>query len=450
MTNRETIEKDKKYIWHPFTQHKDYEKKNHIVIEKGEGVYLFDDKNQKYFDTISSWWVNLHGHNNPRIKKAINDQMNKIEHVNFSGFTHKPAVQLAEMIVETMPKDLTKVFYSDNGSTAVEVALKMSYQYWKNKGILKKNKFIYLDNGYHGDTVGAVSVGGVDTFHNVYKPLLFTAHKIESPNCLNCRYGKNELICETQCLDSLRKLVENEKGEISGFIMEPMIQAAGGLIFNSKKYLQEVRKITKENEIHFIADEVATGFGRTGKMWAVDHAGITPDFMCISKGISAGYLPLAATITTLEIFERFYDEFNRNKTFFHGHSYTANPLACAAGVESLLIFKDDDVIKRTELKSEHLKEEMKKFKKFANVKNIRVLGMVAAMDVVSDKEGLVFDKNIRIGELIYEEGFKQGLVLRPIGDIIYYFLPHSIMVEEIDEIVNRTQKVLEKVLKSKL
>lgn len=441
------IEKDREYVWHPFTQMKDYENKDHILIERGEGIFLYDYNGNEYYDTISSWWVNLHGHNNTRIKKAIIKQMDKIEHVNFSGFTHTPAIELAERIINLMPKDLTKLFYSDNGSTAVEVALKMSFQYWQNKGYTEKKKFIYFENSYHGDTIGAVSVGGVTGYHNLYKPLLFDSFMSESPNCKQCKYGKEPNNCQVECLDDIEKTLKQNHKSISGIIIEPLIQAAGGMYFYSPKVLKKLRKITKDYNVHLIVDEVAMGFGRTGKMWAFEHANITPDFVSISKGISAGYLPLAATITTNEIYNAFYDDYDKNKTFFHGHSYTANPLACAAGVESLKIFEEEKLLEKVKETSGFLEKSMEVFENNEHIKNIRCLGLIAAMDVVKNKKtGEKYDSKLRMGKKIYEKGFEYGLVLRPVGDTIYYFLPLSVKKEDIKEIIKRTQDVLQEVL----
>ncbi len=441
----EILKKDKKYIWHPFTQMKDYEKKDHIVIKEGKGVFLYDYEGNEYYDTISSWWVNMHGHQNPRINQAIINQLNKIEHVNFSGFTHEPGVELAKRIVDLMPEDLTKLFYSDNGSTAVEVALKMSFQYWKNIGVDKKDKFIFFENSYHGDTLGAVSVGGVDIFHSAYEPLLFESYKLKSPNCVNCRLGKNPANCNIECMDILEETLKKHHSEISAIIIEPLVQAAGGMLFYEPKALKKISELSKKYNVHFIDDEVAMGFGRTGEMWAFEHAGITPDFVCLSKGISAGYLALAATVMTEEIYQAFYDDNNKLKTFFHGHSYTANPLACAAGVESLKIFEETNLIEKIKEKSKYLKEKMKVFEKNPKIKNIRVIGLIGAMDLEmggDSKENL--EKTI--GNKLYEKAFEHGLVFRPLGDTVYYMLPHSVKKEEIDQIITRTLSLFEEVL----
>lgn len=436
--NNKILEKDRKYVWHPFTQMKEYEDKEHIIIEKGKGIYLYDDKGNKYMDTISSWWVNLHGHSNKRINRAVSEQMKKIEHVNFSGFTHAPAVELAERIIERMNCKLKKLFYSDNGSTAVEIALKMSFQYWKNIGAEGKTKFIYFDRSYHGDTIGAVSVGGVDLFHSIYKPLLFDAVKFSSPNCFKCSMKNIDNTCQTQCQNEMKDYLKQNKDSVCAIIIEPMVQAAGGMIFHKPEFLKELRKTADENGVHLIFDEVATGFGRTGEMWAMEHAGVVPDFIALSKGISAGYMPLAATITTEEIYNSFYSD-DAHKTFFHGHSYTANPLACAAGIESLKIFEDEKVMKSVRDKSEFLKEEMLRFHKYEFLENIRILGMISAFDI--KKPGLE--------QKLYTEGFKNGLVLRPLTGVCYYFLQLSITEKEIKKIINKTMQTIETIIEDK-
>ncbi|MGM0508502.1 MAG: adenosylmethionine--8-amino-7-oxononanoate transaminase [Fusobacteriota bacterium] len=447
MKKRELLDNDRKYIWHPFTQMKDYEDRDHILIKEGKGIYLYDYDGNKYYDTIASWWVNLHGHSNPRINKAVSNQMETLEHVNFSGFTHEPGVDLAKRIVDLMPDDLTKLFYSDNGSTAVEVALKMSFQYWKNKGIKNKEKFIYFENSYHGDTLGAVSVGGVDTFHKVYQPLLFDSHRVTSPNCYHCPMGKEKSYCKLECLNNLEEVLKKDHKNISGIVLEPLIMAAGGMIFYKPEVLKKIRKLATKYNVHMIDDEVAMGFGRTGEMWAFEHANITPDFVCLSKGISAGYMALAATVMTEDIYNAFYDDNNKLKTFFHGHSYTANPLACAAGVESLKIFEEKDLINTIKEKSGYLQKRMEEFKENPNIENIRVQGLIGAMDIKQNDQSQVrgnLEKTV--GNLLFEKAFDYGLMFRPLGNTIYYFLPYIITKEDIDEIINRTKKLLDEVL----
>jgi len=323
------IKKDLKYLWHPFTQMKDYETDEPIIIDRGKGVYLWDLKGNKYIDGISSWWVNTLGHSHPRLNEALRKQSEKIEHVLLAGFSHEPAIELAERLVKLVagsknelqkppakqssasafstPAPLTKVFYSDNGSTAVEVALKMAYQYWQQTGFPEKSKFIALKNSYHGDTLGAVSVGGVDVYHKIYKPLLFEVFQADSPYCYRCPCGKEQNSCSIECLNSVEKILKNHSDEIAGIIIEPLVQAAGGMIIYPAEYLTKLKKLCYKYNILLIDDEVAMGFGRTGKMFAFEHAEMVPDIICLAKGITAGYLPLSVTMTTDKIYQAFYD-----------------------------------------------------------------------------------------------------------------------------------------------
>lgn len=437
------LEKDKKYIWHPYTQMKDYEKEEHILIIKGEGIKLYDSKGRIFFDTISSWWCNVHGHNHPMIKEAIKRQLDRLEHVIFAGFSHENAILLAEKLIQVTPPNITKVFYSDNGSTACEVALKISYRFWKNIGKKKKERFISLELGYHGDTIGAMSVGGIPLFQEKFSRLLFSSHKVASPYCYRCRFGKERDHCKLECVEPLENLLRKRNEEIAGIILEPLLQAAGGMIIYPVKYLKKVAELTKIYNIHLIVDEVATGFGRTGKMFALEYGRIKPDFICLSKGITSGYLPLAATLTTDKIYSAFYDEYIKNKTFHHGHTYTGNPLATAAAVASLKVFEEEKVLGRISKLIPIFHQEMERFKELPIVGDVRCIGMIGALEIVKDKKTKrPFPIKERIGWKIYKEGLKEGLILRPLGNIVYFFLPLCIKLEELYEVINRTYKIL--------
>ncbi|MFH0926225.1 MAG: adenosylmethionine--8-amino-7-oxononanoate transaminase [bacterium] len=307
------IKKDLDYIWHPYTQMKDCEGFPPILIERAKGIKLYDPKGNFYYDTISSWWCNIHGHNHPSIRKAIKNQLNQLEHVIFAGFTHKPAILLSESLVNITPKNLTKIFFSDNGSTAVEVALKLSFQYWQNVGEKKRQRFICLDRGYHGDTIGAMSVSGESAFTQPFLPLLFQTYRIPSPYCYRCPVNKERSSCKIECLRPLEKLLEDKHQEICAIILEPLVMAAGGMIIYPKEYLEGVYQLAKRYNVHLIVDEIATGFGRTGKMFACDYTDILPDFMCLSKGLTAGYLPLGVTLTTNEVYNAFYADYSEKK-----------------------------------------------------------------------------------------------------------------------------------------
>lgn len=437
-----SIEKDKKYIWHPYTQMKDHEEHPPILLTGAKGIYLYDDKGNSYYDTISSWWCNIHGHNHPHIKSAIKKQVDVLEHVLFAGFTHENAINLAERLVHITPSNLTKVFYSDNGSTSVEVALKLSYQYWKNEGAEKKSKFIALDNGYHGDTIGAMSVSGIPLFKQVFAPFLFSTYTIPSPYCYRCPMNMRRDACRFECLNPLKALLQKEAHHIAALIIEPLIQAAGGMIIYPAEYLKNLYTLIREYDVHLILDEVATGFGRTGKMFALEHVDIAPDFLCLSKGITSGYLPLGVTMTSDTIYGAFYADYKECKTFYHGHTFTANPLATAAAVASLEIFEQENVINHIDRIIPQLHKELHNLKQFPFIGDVRHIGMIGAIELVKDKESkTIFPFEERIGFKVYCEGLKKGLILRPLGNIIYLFLPLCIDENQIATIFTKLHEL---------
>jgi adenosylmethionine-8-amino-7-oxononanoate aminotransferase len=449
------IEKDLKYIWHPYTQMKDCQSQPPVLIEKARGVCLYDDKGNMYYDTISSWWCNVHGHNHPDIKNAIKKQLDSLEHVLFAGFTHKPAVLLAEKLISISPDKLTKIFFSDNGSTSVEVALKMSFQYWRNIGKSQKNKFVCLENGYHGDTIGAMSVSGISLFRDVFAGLLFSSYKAPSPYCYRCKNRdashclknvKRPGFCNMDCIEPLEKILKEKNQEIAAVILEPMVQAAGGRIIYPVEYLIKAAELAQKFNVHLIVDEVATGFGRTGKMFACEHAGIEPDFMCLSKGITSGYLPLGATLTTDRIYEAFYDDYEKKKTFYHGHTQTANPLSVSAALASFEIFEKENTLDRAGELSPLLHHGLQKISKLPYVGDVRHIGMIGAVELVRDKKTKdTFKFEERMGMKIYGEGLKRGVILRPLGDVIYLFLPLCIERDELEEILSRVYEIIEKI-----
>ncbi len=443
MTYRDWIKKDLKYNWHPYTQMKDCENVPPILIERARGIKLYDAKGKFYYDTISSWWCNVHGHNHPKIKKAIKKQLNLLEHVLFAGFTHKPAILLAEKLISIAPKGLTKIFFSDNGSTSVETALKMSFQYWQNIGKKKKIKFVSLDYAYHGDTIGAMSVGGIDLFNKVFSPLFFKSFKVSSPYCYRCPMGQQSSSCRIDCIGSLESLLKNKNGEIAAVILEPLVMAAGGMIIYPKEYLKKAADLTKKYNVHLILDEVATGFGRTGKMFACEYANIKPDFMCLSKGITSGTLPLAATLTTEKIYKAFYAEYNERKTFYHGHTYTANPLACQAALASLKIFREENTLIKIKKLIPLFYKGLKDMVHLEFVGDVRHIGMIGAIEIVKDKSTKEpFKARERIGHKIHSEGLKRGLILRPLGNIIYLYLPLNIKEKELRLVLRRLYEIL--------
>ncbi|OGW99747.1 MAG: adenosylmethionine--8-amino-7-oxononanoate transaminase [Omnitrophica bacterium RIFCSPLOWO2_02_FULL_45_16] len=437
------IRKDLQYIWHPYTQMKDCRKLPPIFIKKAKGIRLYDDKGNFYYDTISSWWCNVHGHNHPKINEAIKKQVDSLEHVLFAGFTHRSAVLLAEKLLSIVPRNLARVFFSDDGSTAVETALKMSFQYWHNVGKVSKTKFVSLDHGYHGDTIGAMAVSGVDLFNKMFKKLFFGSFKVPSPYCYRCPMGKERISCDIECIRPLEALLENKKREIAALILEPLVMAAGGMIIYPEEYLVRAAQISKKCGIHMIVDEVATGFGRTGKMFACDYVEISPDFLCLSKGITAGYLPLGATITTDNVYKAFYADYGRKKTFYHGHTYTANPISCSCALASLDIFDQEKTLKRLEKVMPIFHERLERFRHLPMVGDVRYIGMIGAVELVKDKNTKGrFDFNERIGLEIYKKGLKRSMILRPLGDIVYLFLPLCVNRDDIEYITSRTYDLI--------
>ena len=419
MKNSEIIQKDLQYNWHPCTQMKDHEFLPMIPIKKGEGVYLYDFEGNKYIDAISSWWVNLFGHKNPYINKKIKEQLEILEHVIFAGFTHEGAVRLGERICLLTGFD--KVFYADNGSSAVEVAIKMSFHYWKNKGKIKP-LFFSLENSYHGETIGALSVGDVGLYKDTYKEILIKNVTIPIPE------DKSEEKA-LQALKKARKIFEKYHKEVSALIIEPLVQCAGYMKMHHPVFVKGLKKLCEEFEIHMIADEIAVGFGRTGTMFACEQAGIKPDFMTLSKGLTGGYLPLSLVLTTNEIYSAFYCDYEEMKAFLHSHSYTANPIAIAAANATLDIFENEPVIENNKEKASYIWKNIQKFKELPNVKEIRQTGMITAIEMID------YPWQERRGLKVYEYGLKNGVLLRPLGNVIYFMPPYVINYDEIDKMI---------------
>ncbi len=440
------IRRDLKNIWHPYTQMKDCRKMPPILIEKAKGIKLYDDKGNFYYDTISSWWCNVHGHNHPRIKNAIKGQLDKLEHVLFAGFTHEKAILLAERLVKISPRGLKKVFFSDNGSTAVETALKLSFQYWNNIGKKHKKRFVSLDRGYHGDTIGAMSVSGVGMFNSIFDSLLFKSFKAPAPYCYRCPMGKSKDLCAFECVKALEVILKKNSSQISAIIAEPLVMAAGGMIIYPKEYLSKIAMLAKKYNVHLIIDEVATGFGRTGKMFACDHVNIAPDFMCLSKGITSGYLPLGVTLTTDKIYDAFYADYDKARTFYHGHTFTANPISCAAALASLEVFREEDTLGHVKGLIPMLCTYLEGIRQLPIVGDVRHIGMICAIELVKNKKTKErFDPKLRLGLEIYKAGLKKSIILRPLGDIIYLFPPLSIKKRELEYVLDATREVIGKI-----
>ncbi len=438
------LQKDLKNIWHPFTQMKDCEKFPPVLIEKAKGIKLYDTEGNFYYDTISSWWCNIHGHNHPKIVKAINEQLKKIDHVMFAGLSHKPAIELAERLVNITPENLTRVFYSDNGSTSVEVALKISFQYWQNKGEKKKTKFISFADAYHGDTLGAMSVGGDSFFSQTFSPLFFDTFKVPTPHCYRCPCNKDKETCSTECFKFMEDTVKQNHENISGIILEPLLLGAGGMIIYPEEYLRKTRDLCDRYGLHLILDEVAVGFGRTGEMFACRKAGIRPDIICISKGITSGTMPLAATMTTEKIYDTFYEDYSKHKTFYHGHTYTANPIACAAAVACLDIFEEEKTMQKVNHLIPGFHRKLQKFRDLPHAGDVRMLGMIGVVELVKDKDSKQpFESEKRTGFHIYQAALERNLLLRPLGDTLYFFLPLCVTEDQLEYITDTAYDILE-------
>lgn len=435
-SKEEWIEKDLKYVWHPNTQMKQYESDfKPIIIERGEGVYLYDIDGKEYIDGVSSWWVNTLGHSNPKLNGVLTQQANKLEHVLLADFSHKPAIELAERLVTLAGEPFSKVFYSDNGSTAVEVAIKMAYQYWYQKGKPEKKYIVSMTESYHGDTLGSVSVGGIDIYKKIFNPLVFETLKVSAPYCYRCPKNCDKKTCNIDCIKDVEELFDTRNQEIAGIIVEPLVQGAAGMRIYPVDYLKKLKALCDKYNILLIDDEVAMAFGRTGKYFAFEHANIKPDIFCVAKGITAGYIPLAATITTDKIYNAFYDDYSELKAFYHGHSFTGNPIACAVAVENLKILEKENIIANLTPKINILKYCLEKFNNLKHVGDIRHLGMVGAIELVkekSSKEPYPFEE--RIGFEVYKEAMKNGALLRPLGDVIYFLPPLVISEKEIEKL----------------
>jgi adenosylmethionine---8-amino-7-oxononanoate aminotransferase len=439
---------DKKYIWHPFTQMEEYADATPLIIEEGDGSYLIDVDGNRYIDGVSSLWVLVHGHGKRELIDAIEKQANMLCHSTLLGLANTPSIVLARMLVDITPKGLSKVFYSDNGSTSVEIALKMAYQYWQQKGEKKRKKFISFTNGYHGDTIGVVSVGGIDLFHKVYGPLLFKTYKSPSPYCYRCPLKLKKESCGMACIAEFEKVVMKHKEEICAVVIEPHVQGAGGMIVQPEGFLSAVRKITAAHNILLIADEVATGFGRTGHMFACNKENVEPDFLCIAKGITGGYLPLAATLTTDEVFSAFLGTFDSFKTFFHGHTYTGNPLACSVAIENINLFKTEKTIKKMQGRIALLKKELNRFTDLPHVGEVRQEGFMVGIELVkSKKTKKPYAPKDKIGQKVTQEARRRGVIIRPLGDVIVLMPPLSIEEPTLKKLIDVTYESIRIVTK---
>ena len=424
----------------------EWEQEDPLIIARGKGSYLIDTEGKKYLDGTSSIWVNLHGHRHPILDRAMKKQLDKIAHSTFLGLSNPPAIELARELIRIAPKGLTRVFYSDNGSTAVEIALKMAVQYWQQHrpeaGL--KNTFLHLKLAYHGDTIGAVSVGNIDLFHARFKPLLFPTMEAEPPYCYRCPLKLTYPSCNLACMQPIEELVKHRHRELAGVIIEPLMQAAAGMISQPPGYLKRLRELCTRFNVLLIADEVATGFGRTGKMFACEHERVTPDLMAISKGLTGGYMPLAATLTTEEIYRGFLGRYDQFKTFFHGHSFTGNPLGCSVALASLHVFRHDKTLARLSSKITLLSRLLAPLATHRQVGDIRQRGFMAGIELVMDKTTRApYPLSAKAGHRVAAIARSKGLILRPIGNVLVLIPPLSISKEELKKMVEILRQSIE-------
>lgn len=434
---RELVERDLAHVWHPCTQMKDHEDVPMIPIRRGEGVWLEAFDGRRYLDAVSSWWVNLFGHANPRINTAVREQLDALEHVIFAGFTHEPAAELAESLVRIAPPGLTRCFFADNGSAAVEVAVKMSFHYWRNVGKPRKTRFVTLSNSYHGETLGALAVGNVELYKAIYRPLLMDVITVPSPDCYERAAGEPWAEHSRRKFAAMERVLAEQGDEIAAVIVEPLVQCAGGMRMYDPVYLTLLREACTRHGVHLIADEIAVGFGRTGTMFACEQANVTPDYLCLSKGLTGGYLPLSVVMTRETIYDAFYDEYTRMNAFLHSHSYTGNPLACAAARASLAIFESDGIVEKNRLLAAHMGAKARELESHAHVAEVRQHGMICAIEFVADKATRTpYAWQERRGLRVYRHALERGALLRPVGNVIYFMPPYVITPDEIDFLVD--------------
>lgn len=438
MENINYVEEDLKYIWHPCSQMKDYETLEPIVIDHGKGINLYDVDGKCYKDIVSSWWCNLLGHCNPTISASLKKQADKLEHVIFANFSHKGIIELCMRLAKRLPKGLSKFNFSDNGSSAIEMAMKMSFQYFQQTGKPNKKRFMALSDGYHGETIGALSVGACDLYTEIYKPILMDVTHIKAPDCYHCPFNKNRDNCSCECFCYAEKSFEKYADECCAILVEPLLQGSAGMKIYPALYLEKLRKLCDKYDVHLIADEIATGFYRTGKMFAVNHANISPDIMCLSKGLTGGYMPMAVAITTDKIYEAFYDDYLKHKAFMHSHTYAGNPLGASCALAVLDILDKGEIQESLKEKTPYFNNLIKeKFLNLDNVGEVRSIGLINAIELVDDKKNKIhFNSNYRLGYQIYKKALKKGVLLRPLGDVIYFNPPLIIEKEDMDFVVD--------------
>jgi len=431
--NSDWVRRDLAHVWHPCTQMKDHESVPMIPLRAGSGVWLEDFTGKRYVDGISSWWVNLFGHCNPRINAAVREQLANLEHAIFAGFTHPQAVNLAEELVRLAPPGLNRCFFADNGSAAIEVAVKMSFHFWRNAGQQRKTRFITLSNSYHGETLGALAVGNVELYKSVYRPLLMDVITVPSPDAFQREPGVSPAEYARATFAHMESAIAENHGEVAAVIVEPLVQCAGGMRMYDPLYLKLLREACDKYQVHLIADEIAVGFGRTGTMFACEQAGIRPDYLCLSKGLTGGYLPLSVVLTTDAIYDAFYDEYGKLNAFLHSHSYTGNPLACAAANATLAIFRDEPVLERNRATAAHMLASVEHLRDHRHVAEIRQCGMILAIELMKDPVTRTpWAWQERRGLRVYQHALERGALIRPLGTTVYFMPPYVIAPAEIE------------------
>ena len=434
--NADLAARDLSVVWHPCTQMKDHEWLPMIPIRRGEGVWLEDFEGNRYLDAISSWWVNLFGHCNPHINAALVEQLNTLEHTILAGFTHSAAIELAEKLVSITPAGLDRCFFADNGSSAIEVALKMSFHYWLNQGKTGKTKFVTLENSYHGETLGALAVGNVELYRDTYGPLLMETIRVPSPDCYLREEGESCADYSRRAFVHMEQALERHAEEVCAVIVEPLVQCAGSMRMYDPAYLSLLREACDRYNVHLIADEIAVGFGRTGTLFACEQADISPDFMCLSKGLTGGYLPLSTVLTREFVYEAFYDDYDKLSAFLHSHSYTGNALSCRAALATLEIFAKDNVIEQNRELADYMTRATAHFRDHPHVAEVRQTGMILAIELVKHKHTREpYPWQERRGVKVYQHGLKHGVLLRPLGNVVYFMPPYVISKDEIDTMV---------------
>ena len=435
---RQLADWDRRFLWHPFTQMREWEREDPLIITRAKGAHLYDAKGNKYLDGVSSIWLTVHGHRHPALDRALREQAAKMAHSSLLGLSHPPAIELARELIRIAPRGLTRVFYSDDGSTAMEVALKMAVQYWRQRAPRAgpKRTFLHLQLGYHGDTAGAMSIGGIELFHRRFRPLLFPTIAAEPPYCYRCPLKLTYPACKLACVDPIERILKRRHRDFAGLVVEPLVQAAAGMITAPPGYLARLRRLCTKYHVLLIADEVATGFGRTGRMFACEHDGVAPDLMAVSKGLTGGYLPLAATLATERIYRAFLGRYDEWKTFFHGHSYTGNPLGCAVALANLAVFRRERTLARLQPKIRALARLLRPLGGQAHVGDIRQRGFMVGIELVQDRHAKApYPLERRMGHRVAMEARRRGLVLRPLGNVVVLMPPLTVTLRELTAMV---------------